>query len=83
MPQASALVSDRIQIGMSREVVIDYLGTPQRIEKYGTTEFFFYNPHWTVAIGAIGRLPIAIADGKVVAFGKSYYEDFKKREGKT
>lgn len=78
MPQASALISGRVQVGTDRKTVIEQLGTPQRTEKYDATEFFFYNPPWQMALGAIGRLPIAIADGKVVGIGKSYYESFLK-----
>jgi hypothetical protein len=83
MPQASALISGRIQVGMDRRAVIQQLGTPQRTEKYGGTEFLFYNPPWQMALGAVGRLPIAVTDDKVVGFGKSYYEDFLKNANKS
>lgn len=83
VPQASALVNGTIEIGMKRNKVLELLGPPQRIEKYGMTEFFFYNPPWTLAIGAIGRLPIAITDGKVVALGKGYYDNFVMSQGKS
>ena len=78
IPQASALVSGYVKIGADRSAVIAQLGTPQRKETYGNTEFFFYNVPWQLAIGAVGRLPIAIADGKVVGFGKSNYESYLK-----
>src|SRR5262245_7602864 len=81
VPQASALVNGSIVIGMKRSKLLELLGPPQRIEKYETTEFFFYNPPWTLAMGAIGRLPIAITDGKVVAFGKDYYDNFMMSQG--
>jgi len=83
VPQASALINGTIEIGMNRSKVLDLLGPPQRIEKYGTTEFFFYNPPWTMAIGAMGRLPIAITDGKVVAFGQAYYHKFMMNQARS
>jgi hypothetical protein len=82
VPQASALINGTIEIGMKRSKVLDLLGPPQRIETYGTTEFFFYNPPWTMAIGAMGRLPIAITDGKVAAFGQAYYYKFMMSQAK-
>src|ERR1700686_4355338 len=82
MNRASALVNGTIKIGMDRQTVIDWLGLP-RIEKYGTTEFFFYNVPWQMAVGTIGRIPIAITDGKVVGFGKSYYDNVLKSVNKS
>ena len=80
MLQASALVNGSIQIGTDRANVLQKLGTPHRVEKYGTTEFFFYNPPlpMQISIWATDRLPIAIKDGKVVGFGNRYYHSFVK-----
>jgi hypothetical protein len=83
MPQASALISGKIQVGMDRAKVIHWLGTPQKTEKYGATEFFFYDPPWQMALSAAGHIPIAITDGKVAGFGKSYYESFLKSANKS
>src|SRR5215467_11153101 len=80
MLQASALVNGSVQIGTDRANVLQKLGTPQRVEKYDTTEFFFYNPPlpMQISIWATDRLPIAIKDGKVVGFGNRYYHSFVK-----
>ena len=42
--QSSALLSGWVQAGMTRAEVEHRLGFPQKIEKVGTTAFFFYAP---------------------------------------
>jgi|SRR5215470_11037817 len=73
--QTNALVSSKIKVGMSRSDVISYLGSPQKSETVGSTEFLFYTPVWYVLPQVISsQNPIAVRDGKVVGMGKSYYD---------
>jgi len=77
MNQASSLVNGAIRVGMSRAAVVDRLGTPHRVETTDNIEFLFYNAPWQMSWGAIGTNPIAIADGKVVGMGSSFYSQHR------
>jgi hypothetical protein len=75
-PQSNILMSGWVQVGMTRAEVEGRLGFPQKIEKIGTTAFYFYAPGWHIPpLMAASHSPIAIADGKVVGMGKAYHED--------
>jgi outer membrane protein assembly factor BamE (lipoprotein component of BamABCDE complex) len=78
LPQSSTLVANKIKIGMSRAEVLTWLGSPQRAEIHGTTEFLFYTPTWQFALASVSLTPIAIRDGKVVGMGSSYYQSAVK-----
>lgn len=65
---------------MSKEEVIGQLGQPHKQEIYGATEFLFYNTNWVMADAATQRSPVVIVRGKVVGFGKAYYEAFVKSQ---
>ena len=58
---------------MSRAAVVDRRGTPYRVETAGNIEFLFYDTSWQMSWGTTGTNPIAIADGKVVGMGSSFY----------
>ena len=73
MNQASNLVNDAIRVGMSRAAVVDRLGTPLRLETAGNIEFLLYDAPWRMSWGTTGTNPIAVADGKVVGMGSSFY----------
>ena len=74
--QSSALLSGWVQVGMTRAEVEHRLGFPQKIEKVGTTAFFFYAPGLYILPAMVSpHSPVAIADGKVAGMGKAYYED--------
>jgi len=77
MNQVSPLVNGEIRVGMTRAAVVDKLGTPHRIETAGNIEFLFYNAPWQMSWGATGTIPIAIADGKVVGLGSSFYSEHR------
>ena len=62
-----------IRVGMSRAAVVDRRGTPYRVETAGNIEFLFYDTSWQMSWGTTGTNPIAIADGKVVGMGSSFY----------
>ena len=73
--QSSALLSGWVQVGMTRAEVEHRLGFPQKIEKVGTTAFYFYAPGLHILPTMVSpHSPVAIADGKVVGMGKSYYD---------
>ena len=73
--QSNALVSGRIKIGMKRDDVVWLLGSPQRTETKGPTEFLFYTPVWYVSPLLVkSQNPVAIRDGLVVGLGQSYYD---------
>jgi len=77
MNQASALVNGAIRVGMSRAAVVDQLGTPHRVETTSNIDFLFYNAPWQMSWGTTGTNPIAIADGKVVGMGSSFYSQYR------
>jgi hypothetical protein len=60
--------------------VINQLGAPVRQEMQGTTEFLFYHLAWQFAAYADERNPIAIKDGKMIGFGKVYYDSLIKAQ---
>jgi hypothetical protein len=73
--QSSALLSGWVQVGMTRAEVEHRLGFPQKIEKVGTTAFYFYAPGLYILPTIVSpHSPIAIADGRVVGVGKAYYD---------
>lgn len=73
--QSSTLLSGWVQVGMTRAEVEGRLGFPQKIEKVGTTAFYFYAPGLFIPPAMTSpHSPIAIADGKVVGMGKAYYD---------
>lgn len=69
----NALLHGPIRVGTSREEVISLLGPPHRQERYGITEFLFYDTVWQASDAAATRTPIALIDGKVVGWGKAHY----------
>jgi hypothetical protein len=80
--QTTALANGKIKIGMSRGEVIVYLGSPQKSETVGSTEFLFYTPVWYVLpLFVSSQNPIAIRDGKVVGMGKSHYDSITQTTG--
>jgi hypothetical protein len=78
--QARALAGGQIGVGASRNDVINQLGAPERTEMQGTTEFLFYRLAWQFAAYQEERNPIAIKDGKVIGFGKAYYDTIIKAQ---
>jgi outer membrane protein assembly factor BamE (lipoprotein component of BamABCDE complex) len=60
----------KVQIGMSRDEVVALMGQPQKRETYGKTEFLIYQTNEP------GNFtPIGIVDGKVVGWGRNYYDN--------
>ena len=59
-----------VKIGMSRDEVVALMGQPQKRETYGKTEFLIYQTN-----EAGNFTPIGIVDGKVVGWGRNYYDN--------
>jgi hypothetical protein len=77
-PQQTSILVNAVQVGMSEDDIIRQLAEPQTLEDRGATKFFFYRTDWINAPAAEQRSPIAIAGGKVVGLGKTYYQNFVK-----
>jgi hypothetical protein len=65
----------KVQIGMSRDEVIALMGQPQKREAYGKTEFLIYRTDYRGIGERENFTPIAIADGRVVGWGRNYYDN--------
>lgn len=76
-PQIKSFLYE-VQIGMTREDVISRLGEPADRLTIEDTEFLFYYTDWINTPNAVERSPFAVKEGKVIAMGKTYYEDFLK-----
>jgi hypothetical protein len=76
---ASNLINGTIKLGMKRKEVVGWLGSPQRTETYGDTDFLFYNAPWYMAGAAFSTNPVAIKDGRVCGLGKTYYATFSSK----
>jgi outer membrane protein assembly factor BamE (lipoprotein component of BamABCDE complex) len=63
----------KVQVGMKRDEVIALMGQPEKQETYGKTEFLIYRTDHTQS-DAVDFTPIAIADGKVVGWGRDVYD---------
>ena len=79
-PQLVSLLY-KIEIGMSREDVIRLLGEPGQQQKIEDTEFLFYFTDWINTSASIERSPIVLVNGKVIAMGKTYFQNFLKVRG--
>jgi hypothetical protein len=82
--QTRALQNDTVETGMTRAEVEAKFGFPQRIEKVGTTTFYFYTPSWYIPSFLMSsRNPIALVNGKVVGMGQAYYAGVVAGAGAT
>jgi hypothetical protein len=79
-PQQGGILINKTTAGMTKDEIIGQLGLPHKQETYGATEFLFYNTNWVMADAATQRSPVVIVRGKVVGFGKGYYETFLKAQ---
>ena len=71
----------KIEIGMTREEVINMVGNPTEQQIVDGTEFLFYYVDWINKSAAVERSPVALVNGKVIAMGKSHYEQFLRARG--
>ena len=78
--QTNALLNGPIQIGMSREEIVQQLGQPFREERHGTIDFMFYQTAWQVTEKAEARIPIALVGDRVVGLGKAHYDKVVKQQ---
>ena len=71
---SNAKALTKLQVGMKRDEVIALMGQPEKREEYGKTEFLFYRTDHTQTSDAVDFTPVAIADGKVVGWGRDIYD---------
>ena len=63
-----------IRAGMTREEALALMGTPQRQETYGSTEFLIYSTDGSSNTALLNFTPIAIVDGRVTGTGRTVYD---------
>jgi len=68
----------QIDTGMDKSSVLSILGSPYKREVYENNEFLIYDTnHW--AENEDERFtPIFLRDGKVVGWGRNYYDNVQK-----
>jgi hypothetical protein len=71
--EAAAKLAD-VRAGMTREEVLATLGTPQRQERYGLTEFLIYSTDGSSTTALLDFTPIAIVEGRVTGTGRKLYD---------
>jgi len=67
-----------LQVGMERDHVISVLGKPHKREVYGDREFLIYETNAWADSEKERYTPILIEQGKVVGWGRNYYDDTKR-----
>jgi len=66
----------KLQVGMSRGDVIRVMGEPQKREMYGNEEYLLYKTANEDFVGeSVNYTPVAILDGRVVGWGRNYYDN--------
>ena len=65
----------QLNVGMSRDEVLSILGTPDKREVYGEIEFLIYVTNYHAYYEKERTTPILIKSGKVVGWGRNYYDD--------
>jgi SmpA/OmlA family protein len=65
---------DDVRAGMTREEVLAILGSPQRHETYGSTQFMIYSTDGTSNTALLDFTPIAVVDGRVTGTGRRLYD---------
>ena len=67
----------QLRVGMTRDEVLKAMGDPQRREAYGAMEFLIYRTSVERYVGtpeAEMFTPVAIRDGRVIGWGRNYYD---------
>lgn len=80
-PQQSATLT-AVKIGMTRDEVIQLLGSPHRQEIIGKTELLTYRPCVREHAAAYFS-PVGIVDGRVVGFGPNFEFKIKQEQQTT
>ena len=65
----------QLSVGMSRDEVLAILGKPYSREVYGDSEFLIYETNYRSNSERERFTPILIRSGKLVGFGRNYYDD--------
>jgi len=68
----------QISVGMSRDEVVKILGKPFGREVYGDDEYLIYETNYFGKSENERNTPILIRSGKVVGWGRNYYDNTKK-----
>ena len=68
----------QLSVGMSRDQVLATMGNPFRREVYEDTEFLIYVTNNWAESEADRFTPICVKEGKVVGWGRSYYDNSLK-----
>jgi outer membrane protein assembly factor BamE (lipoprotein component of BamABCDE complex) len=68
-----------LKVGMTRDEVIAIMGTPQKREAYGRTEFLIYRTSLNTN-DPNSFTPIAIVDGRVIGWGRNFYDNAVKAD---
>ena len=65
----------QLYVGMSRNDVLSMLGTPYSREVYENNEFLIYETNHLAPFEKGRFTPILLNSGKVVGWGRNYYDD--------
>jgi len=74
--RANAL--NKLEVGMTKQQVLDFMGEPYGREVYGSQEFLIYDTNHWGNTEAERFTPICLVDGKVIGWGRNYYDSSKK-----
>jgi hypothetical protein len=81
--EANRTKLNSVQVGMSRDELLAIMGAPSKREAYGRTEFLMYRTPLTNPVGINEQdffTPVAIVDGRVVGWGRNYYDNAMKAD---
>ena len=67
-----------ISVGMDRAEVLKLLGPPFSREAYGNEEYLIYETNYFGQSEQERNTPILLRDGRVVGWGRNYYDNTKK-----
>lgn len=65
---------DSVRVGMTRDELLALMGSPQRQEIHGSTEFWIYSSDGSSPTALLDFAPIAIVNGRVTGTGRSLYD---------
>jgi hypothetical protein len=72
-----------LKVGMSKEEVISLLGEPIKNEKYCVENVFFYYDGHSWRDGSITSdecFPLVFENGKLIGWGKEFYQPYRKKD---
>ena len=72
----------KLNIGDSKERVLELMGQPIRRDAYPDKEFLIYNTEFDMNRGIIAT-PIKLVNGKVVGWGQNYIDEAANKNTQT